>query len=78
MPHSPSPQCPPDALEHPAYRTADDWVGPWGISWLHRWREGEQRWTPIADLSEFGVTSATRIAVSPDGKRVAIVGVPAE
>ena len=45
---------------------------------LHRWRKGEQRWTPIADLSEFGVTSATRIAVSPDGKRVAIVGVPAE
>lgn len=45
---------------------------------LHRWREGETRWTPIADLSQFGVTSAARIAVSPDSKRVAIVGVPAD
>lgn len=28
------------ALEDPAYRTEDAYVGPWGISWLHRWRVG--------------------------------------
>jgi len=25
------------ALEDPAYGREDDYVGPWGISWLHRW-----------------------------------------
>jgi peptidoglycan-N-acetylglucosamine deacetylase len=26
-----------EALEDPAYRSADDYVGGWGISWLHHW-----------------------------------------
>jgi peptidoglycan/xylan/chitin deacetylase (PgdA/CDA1 family) len=26
------------ALADPAYRSEDDYVGPWGPSWLHRWR----------------------------------------
>ena len=32
----------------------------------------------IADLADFGIASANRIAVSPDGKRIAVVGIPAE
>lgn len=34
-------------------------------------------WTEIADLSKYGLTSITRLAVSPDGKWLAIVAVPA-
>ncbi len=45
---------------------------------LHRWREGGDGWKVIADLAEHGIASAARIAVSPDGKRIAIVGLPAE
>lgn len=26
-----------EALKDPAYATPDEYVGPWGISWLHRW-----------------------------------------
>lgn len=43
---------------------------------LHRWREGGDGWEEIADLSAHGIESANRIAVSPDGKRIAIVGLP--
>lgn len=45
---------------------------------LHRWRKGQERWEAIADLSDHGVAGAGRIAVSPDGKRIAVVGIPAE
>jgi dipeptidyl aminopeptidase/acylaminoacyl peptidase len=34
-------------------------------------------WTEIADLSKYGLTSITRLAVSPDGKWLAIVALPA-
>jgi len=44
---------------------------------VHRWREGDGNWKVISNLVDHGVTGAARIAVSPDGKRVAIVGVPA-
>lgn len=44
---------------------------------VHRWKEGGEGWEEIADLGEFGITNANRIAVSPDGKRLAIVGIPA-
>ena len=27
-----------EAMADPAYKTADDYVGAYGISWLHRWR----------------------------------------
>lgn len=29
-----------EAVADPAYATADEYIGPWGISWLHRWRVG--------------------------------------
>ncbi|MEP0547345.1 MAG: polysaccharide deacetylase family protein [Rhodothermales bacterium] len=40
-----------EALEDPAYARPDPYVGPYGISWLHRWAldEGlERRWEPDA------------------------------
>lgn len=40
---------------------------------VHRWREGGKGWEVIADLGEYGIASANRIAVSPDGKRIAVV-----
>ncbi|MBH5321593.1 TolB family protein [Aurantiacibacter sediminis] len=45
---------------------------------LHRWREGAEGWEVIADLAHHGLASATRIAVSPDGTRVAVVGIAAD
>ncbi|MXP31728.1 hypothetical protein GRI94_07820 [Erythrobacter jejuensis] len=41
---------------------------------VHRWREGGEGWEVIGDLADFGIVSANRIAVSPDGKRIAVVG----
>ena len=45
---------------------------------LHRWREGADGWEAISDLADHGLASAYRIAVSPDGARVAVVGTAAE
>lgn len=39
-------------------------------------RDGD-RWIEIADLGKSGVTAITRLAVSPDGKWIAIVSTPA-
>ena len=40
---------------------------------LFIWREREGRWIEIADLEKAGVREITRLAVSPDGKWIAIV-----
>jgi dipeptidyl aminopeptidase/acylaminoacyl peptidase len=40
------------------------------------WRKGATAWADVADLSGEGVTEITRLAVSPDGKWLALVGVP--
>ena len=45
---------------------------------LHRWREGGEGWEEISDLADHGLATAYRIAVSPDGRRVAIVGTASE
>ena len=46
---------------------------------VHKWREGtENGWIEIADLSKLGIKNANRVAVSPNGKKIAIVGVPEE
>ena len=43
---------------------------------LHRWRAGENTWTPLgSELA--GVGTITRLAASPDGKRLAFVADPA-
>ena len=43
---------------------------------LNRWSPESGAWSKVADLPALGVASATRLAVSPDGTRIAIVGVP--
>ena len=45
---------------------------------VHRWTKDTGKWARISDLSGHGLASANRIAVSPDGKRIAIVGLPSE
>lgn len=34
---------------------------------------GAKEWNPVADLSDFGLSGITRLAVSPDGGKVAVV-----
>ena len=43
-----------EALEDEAYRQPDTYVGPWGISWLHRWEltAGRKR-SPSPDPPEW-------------------------
>ncbi|RGP39875.1 hypothetical protein BPTFM16_00150 [Altererythrobacter insulae] len=45
---------------------------------LYRWREGGEGWEEVGDFSDAGIASANRIAVSPDGDHIAIVGLPAD
>jgi dipeptidyl aminopeptidase/acylaminoacyl peptidase len=40
---------------------------------LYRWRPGDAGWTPVADLAGAGLTGVTRLAVSPQGDRLALV-----
>lgn len=43
---------------------------------LFRWVEGSDRgWVEVADLGRMGVRGISRIAVSPEGDRIAVVGV---
>ena len=44
---------------------------------LYIWRPREDRWIEVADLRKSGVTEITRLAVSPDGKWIAVVSTPA-
>ncbi|HET9368696.1 MAG TPA: hypothetical protein VFO19_00550 [Vicinamibacterales bacterium] len=45
---------------------------------LYAWIPSEgDRWIQIADVKKFGITAITRLAVSPDGKWLAIVSTPA-
>lgn len=41
---------------------------------LYQWRPGEGTWTQLADLAAQGIEGITRIAVSPAGDRIAVVG----
>ena len=53
---------------------------PDGAAWmgddsrLYRWRPGEKSWQPVADLDSVGIYGITRLAFSPDGSRLALVG----
>ena len=42
-------------------------------STLYRWQPGAADWEPVADLAEFGVTEISRLTVSPEGDRLAVV-----
>lgn len=58
------------------------WVGGTLIggtgSKLMTWTPGSDRWKEVADLTSHGITRISRIAVSRDGKRLAIVAEPAQ
>ena len=41
---------------------------------LYRWTRGAAGWTAIADLERLGLRGVSRLAVSPDGRWLAIVG----
>jgi len=43
---------------------------------LFMWLESEDRWSELGDLGSSGVKAITRLAVSPDGKWIAIVSTP--
>lgn len=44
---------------------------------LHQWSaDSKKGWQVIADLEKLGIKGATRVAVSPTGKHLAIVGLP--
>ena len=42
---------------------------------LLTWRAGDEKWTEGADLSAAGLTQITRLAVSPDGRWMALVAI---
>jgi dipeptidyl aminopeptidase/acylaminoacyl peptidase len=42
-------------------------------STLYQWRAGERSWSVAADLGAFGLREVSRLAVSPQGDRLAIV-----
>src|SRR5205085_9421867 len=41
---------------------------------LLRWRRGDSDWIEVATFTEAGLQNITRLAVSPDGSRLALVG----
>jgi hypothetical protein len=43
---------------------------------LYSWRRGQSGWKDVAPLSRLGLRGVTRLAVSPAGDRLALVGVP--
>ena len=44
---------------------------------LQSWTpESKGQWKLVADLDSFGIKNVTRIAISPDGKKLAVVGLP--
>ena len=46
---------------------------------LYRWKEKEtDSWEKVVDIRKAGIESATRLAVSPNGKWLAVVGVASE
>lgn len=40
------------------------------------WRRGEPAWSVVADLTQSGARGASRLAISPDGRWLALVAVP--
>ena len=40
---------------------------------LYAWRRGDAAWHRVADLAALGVHGVSRLAVSPNGERLALV-----
>ena len=58
--------------------TPDGWILMCDGTQLKRWSESSEGWQVVDDLANHGMTSASRVAVSPDGKHLAVVGLPKE
>ncbi len=43
---------------------------------LNLWSEADGDWKEVAQLESFGIQNGTRLMVSPDGKKLAVVGLP--
>jgi hypothetical protein len=43
---------------------------------LLSWRAGASTWSSVGDYADAGLTDITRLAVSPDGKWLALVAMP--
>ena len=41
---------------------------------LYRWQRGDEQWQPVADLDRHGIHGMSRVAFSPDGKKLVVVG----
>lgn len=48
------------------------WMGD--DSRLYRWTPGSEGWSEVADLDALGVRGITRLALSPDGRSLVVVG----
>jgi hypothetical protein len=35
---------------------------------------GDSQWNQVASVEEYGIKNITRLAISPNGKRLAVVG----
>lgn len=58
--------------------TPDGWIVMFDRTELFRWSPDSQGWQSVVDLSDEGIQSVTRVAVSPDGTRIAVVGLSAK
>ena len=57
--------------------TPSGWIVMCDGTKLYRWSpKSTDGWQVVVDLDEHGMKGVTRVAVSPDGKRLAIVGLP--
>lgn len=43
---------------------------------LYRWTRGAAGWAMVVDLERLSLRGVSRLAVSPDGRRLALVGIP--
>ena len=58
--------------------TPSSWIVMCDGTELHRWSPDSDGWKLVVDLADHGLKNVTRLAVSPDGKKLAVVGLPNE
>jgi len=58
--------------------TPSGWIVMCDGSKLHRWSPDSDGWQLVADLDKHGMKNVTRVSVSPDGKKLAVVGLAKE
>ena len=58
--------------------TPSGWIVMCDGSKLHRWSPDSDGWKLVADFDEHGMKNVSRVAVSPDGTKIAVVGLSKE